>query len=216
MAPNAVEPGRDQELSPSLVCAISAPAAANILAMTCRLAGTRVIVRLPEQRDAQAIARYFGENAQHLAVFSPAPPEYADPALWRVRIETMRRQYADGDSCLTFLFDLDDAQVIGTANLSEFVRGPFQAAYLGYSVAKAREGQGLMHEALRLLIDFAFGELRLHRIMANHMPRNERSAALLRRLGFVREGLAREYLRINGVWEDHVLTSLTNSAWRAD
>ncbi|MBV8460222.1 MAG: GNAT family N-acetyltransferase [Candidatus Eremiobacteraeota bacterium] len=184
--------------------------------MSCRLASTRVIVRLPEQRDAQAIARYFGENAQHLAVFSPAPPEYADPALWRVRIETMRRQYADGDSCLTFLFDLDDAQVIGTANLSEFVRGPFQAAYLGYSVAKAREGQGLMHEALRLLIDFAFGELRLHRIMANHMPRNERSAALLRRLGFVREGLAREYLRINGVWEDHVLTSLTNSAWRAD
>jgi ribosomal-protein-alanine N-acetyltransferase len=213
--PNADEPERDQELSPSLVSVISVPAAANIF-MSCRLEGTRVIVRLPEQRDAPAIVRYFSENAHHLAEFSPAPPEYADPALWKLRIETMRRQFHDDASCLTFLFERDDTTVIGTANLSEFIRGPFQAAYLGYSVAKAREGQGLMHEALQLLIGFAFADLHLHRIMANHMPRNERSAALLRRLGFVRDGLAREYLRINGVWEDHVLTSLTNSAWQAD
>ena len=71
-----------------------------------------------------------------------------------------------------------------------------------------------MHAALRLLIAFAFDELHLHRIMANHMPRNERSARLLHRLGFVREGLAHRYLLINDVWEDHELTSLTNDAWR--
>jgi ribosomal-protein-alanine N-acetyltransferase len=181
----------------------------------CVLAGGRVIVRLPELRDAPAIANYFGENATHLAEFSPAPPEYSSSAFWRLHVETVRQQFFNDHACKTFVFERDDESVIGTANLSEFVRGPFQAAYLGYSVAKAREGQGFMREALSLLIGFAFSELRLHRIMANHMPRNERSAALLRRLGFAREGLAHRYLLINGVWEDHVLTSLTNEAWRA-
>ena len=72
-----------------------------------------------------------------------------------------------------------------------------------------------MHEALSLLIEFAFSDLCLHRIMANYMPRNKRSAALLERLGFMREGLAKNYLLINGIWEDHVLTSLTNVHWES-
>jgi len=67
-----------------------------------------------------------------------------------------------------------------------------------------------MAEALRALIAYAFGELGFHRIMANYIPTNERSGLLLRRLGFVVEGYARDYLEIDGAWRDHVLTSLTN------
>ena len=58
------------------------------------------------------------------------------------------------------------------------------------------------------VINYAFNELGLNRIMANYMPSNDRSEALLNSLGFVREGLAERYLKINGVWEDHVLTAL--------
>ena len=68
-----------------------------------------------------------------------------------------------------------------------------------------------MHEALTLGIDFMFQEMALHRIMANYMPRNERSARVLQRLGFAIEGQAKDYLMINGRWEDHTLTSLINS-----
>lgn len=64
-----------------------------------------------------------------------------------------------------------------------------------------------MHEALEAGLAWAFGELDLHRVMANHLPRNQRSARLLQRLGFEREGYARDYLRIAGQWEDHVLTA---------
>ena len=62
------------------------------------------------------------------------------------------------------------------------------------------------------VISYAFDELGLNRVMANYMPSNLRSEALLNRLGFVREGVAKKYLKINGVWEDHVLTSLLNPA----
>ena len=64
-----------------------------------------------------------------------------------------------------------------------------------------------MREALQAGLAWAFGELALHRVMANYLPRNVRSERLLSVLGFEREGLARRYLQIAGVWEDHVLTA---------
>ena len=71
-----------------------------------------------------------------------------------------------------------------------------------------------MQEALSAALNHAFTELALHRVMANYMPRNHRSAAVLERLGFLREGLGQRYLNINGVWEDHVLTSLIADDWQ--
>lgn len=70
-----------------------------------------------------------------------------------------------------------------------------------------------MTEALRLATCFVFDDLHMHRIMANHGPQNQRSARVLRRLGFVVEGYARKYLLVHGEWHDHVLTALTNDRW---
>jgi [ribosomal protein S5]-alanine N-acetyltransferase len=108
--------------------------------------------------------------------------------------------------------DLPDGPIVGHCNFSNFVRGAFQACMLGYSVDHRHQGEGLMTEALRAAIAFVFAELRLHRIMANYVPTNERSGALLRRLGFSVEGYARDYLYIHDGWKDHVLTAITNPA----
>ena len=70
-----------------------------------------------------------------------------------------------------------------------------------------------MSEAVAKAIEYMFEQQKLHRIMANYMPSNERSARLLHKLGFVVEGCAKKYLLINGQWEDHILTSLTNENW---
>ena len=103
--------------------------------------------------------------------------------------------------------------MIGKVNLTQVARGPFQACYLGYAIDQEEQGKGKMFEATKLAIDYALHELQLHRIMANYLPTNERSARLLRRLGFVVEGYARDYLYINGAWRDHILASLTNLNW---
>ena len=68
-----------------------------------------------------------------------------------------------------------------------------------------------MTEALRLGIRYMFDEMHLHRISANYMPHNTPSAAVLKRLGFTVEGYARDYLQIEGRWQDHILTSLLES-----
>lgn len=90
------------------------------------------------------------------------------------------------------------------------VRSPLQACYLGYSVDLDWEGKGAMSEAIPAVLDHAFGPLGLHRVMANHLPENERSARLLKRLGFETEGYARSYLFLDGAWRDHVLTARVN------
>ena len=89
-----------------------------------------------------------------------------------------------------------------------------QACYLGYSIDKMLEGQGIMREILEAGIAYIFDEFKLHRIMANYIPNNERSGQLLRSLGFEEEGLAKFYLKIAGSWQDHVLTSKLNPEMR--
>ena len=78
------------------------------------------------------------------------------------------------------------------------------AVELGYRLRHAAWGRGYATEGGRELVRYGFDDLGLHRVEANVMPRNAASRKLLRRLGFIEEGLARQYLRIAGVWEDHI------------
>lgn len=181
------------------------------------LRGERVLLRLAKPSDARAIVDFFLDNHAHFKPTDPPRPKtFYSEDYWVERSASTALDYHQDRSCHFFVFSTSgarEAQVIGYANLSNFIRGAFQACYLGYGIAAEAQGKGLMTEALGLAIQFAFEELRLHRIMANHLPANERSARILTRLGFKREGYARDYLFINGAWRDHVLTALTNTRW---
>ena len=182
----------------------------------------RLLVRLARPGMERALARFLRENFPgHLDRWSPpVGPAFFTEAFWAERLVLSLDEYHAGRSARFVMQELRegaslDAPIIGTCNYTNIVRGPFQACYLGYQVARGHEGRGLMAEALRATNAFMFDALRLHRIMANHRPENERSARLLERLGFVREGLARDYLFIDGAWRDHVLTALTHPSYDA-
>ena len=170
------------------------------------------------------LARFYAENfAGHLDRWSPpAPREGFGREYWSRRLPDFVREFELGTSA-RFVIQApgtDSGPVIGTCSYSQVVRGPFQACFLGYQIARDQEGKGLMREAIMASLSYAFGPMRLHRVMANYRPENVRSARLLERLGFVKEGYAPSYLFIDGQWRDHVLTSLANPrfdpAWMAD
>ena len=161
---------------------------------------------------AKAMLEFEFRNRAHFAPWDPLPGEmFFTEWYWNMRLRQREEDYRDGRGAM-FLLVLPDRpeRVIGMANLSNFVRGLFQACHLGYKLDKDYEGQGLMREALAGVICFAFDELKLHRIMANYQPQNVRSAAVLKHLGFSIEGEAKDYLFLNGAWRDHVLTALVN------
>ncbi len=171
----------------------------------------RLRLYLPAPAEAKAVLKYYWENKEHLAPWSPpAPPGYYTEGFWRLRLAANRAEYLE-DRSLRLLMSLSDGdEIIGNVAFTEIRRGAAQACNLGYGVARANEGQGLMSEALAAAIEFAFGRLALHRIEAAYIPDNQRSARTLEGLGFCVEGKARDYLFIAGKWRDHILTSLTN------
>lgn len=92
------------------------------------------------------------------------------------------------------------------------MRGAFQSAYLGYDVGARFARQGVMTDALRLLLAHAFGPLRLHRVEANIQPGDTPSIRLVQR--FAREGYSRRYLKIGGRWRDQERWALLREVWR--
>jgi ribosomal-protein-alanine N-acetyltransferase len=175
----------------------------------------RLIIRLPGAGDVREIIRYYSENAGHLQPFSPTfVPDFLDQATWIEQVRVRAKEFAAGDSFRGFLLARTaPARIVGNLNLTQVHRGAFQSCVLGYNLAAAEQGKGYMTEAVDAAVAFAFGTWRLHRVAANYMPRNTRSAAVLQRCGFQIEGHAPAYLLINGEWEDHVLTAITNPRW---
>ena len=182
------------------------------------ITSARLLLRLPAAGDARALADYFARNRAFHQPWMPLRTEAAfSAAHWEDRIPQIRADYLErGTGMMLLIWDRRSPdRVIGKVSYSQFTRGPAQFCFLGYDLAEDSQGAGIMTEALESANTYVFANLRLHRIMANYMPRNERSGRLLRRLGFVVEGYARDYLLINGRWEDHILTSLVNPMWEA-
>lgn len=103
-----------------------------------------------------------------------------------------------------------DERIIGKISLSNIIYGPFLSCYLGYKLDINEINKGVMTKALNEVIDNLFKEYKLHRIEANILPRNSASIRVIEKLGFVNEGLSKKYLKINGVWEDHIHYVLLN------
>ena len=169
--------------------------------------GERVFLRHPSVRDLGELITLNRESTRlHRGLASPPTrPEQFHAFLKRC-------QRIDG-ACFLICRIEDDA-IVGTVNLSQIFRGGFQNAYLGYYVGERYAGQGYMTEALRLMLRYAFLELKLHRLEANIQPDNVASIALVRRAGFVREGYSRRYLKICGRWRDHERWALIAEDWK--
>ncbi len=106
--------------------------------------------------------------------------------------------------------------IIGVFNINEIIQGVFQSAYMGYFASVTYAGQGLMSQALKLVLKEIFLELKLHRIEANIQPTNTASIHLATQNGFLKEGFSPRYLKINGVWCDHFRFALTYEDWLAN
>jgi ribosomal-protein-alanine N-acetyltransferase len=171
-------------------------------------------VRLPQTADVPEIISYYSNNRDHLQPFSPLfAPDFLDVDMWQEQVRIRTREHVAGESFRAFLFPRSTPErIAGNLNLTQVHRGALQSCVLGYNLARDEQGKGYMTEAVNGAVAFAFEKWKLHRVTANHMPRNGKSAAVLLRCGFQVEGLAPAYLLINGKWEDHVLTAIVNPA----
>jgi ribosomal-protein-alanine N-acetyltransferase len=192
--------------------------------------GRRVVLRSAAMNDYAAWAELRALSREHLRPWEPSwARDELSRSAFRRRVRHYQREaredlgYAflifaahDGGQETTALARerwgvralLDSAQaapsvLVGGITLSNVRRGVTQAASMGYWLGSTFVGRGLMSDAVNALLPFAFDVLRLHRVEAAVLPHNLASIKVLERAGFEFEGLARRFLKINGVWEDH-------------
>ncbi|MGO4728860.1 GNAT family N-acetyltransferase [Paenibacillus sp. 2KB_22] len=108
------------------------------------------------------------------------------------------------------IFTNTDNMLVGTVSLFHVMRGPLQSAYIGYDLDQKSNGRGYTTEAVRLVVDHGFHKLKLHRIEAGAMTHNIASIRVLEKVGFQKEGIARQNVHINGKWEDHQILAILN------
>jgi ribosomal-protein-alanine N-acetyltransferase len=174
--------------------------------------GNGVFLRAPQMSDYNEWATM---REASRAFLTPWEPTWPADDLSRSAFRRRLRRYADdqrGDSSYAFfVFRKEDEALVGGLTLANIRRGVAQAGSLGYWIGEPFARRGLMSGAVQGLVPFAFGSLRLHRLEAACIPSNAASIRLLERAGFTREGYAREYLCINGLWQDHLLFARLNS-----
>jgi ribosomal-protein-alanine N-acetyltransferase len=173
------------------------------------LAGTKVLLRPPVARDHAEWAAVRRESQQFLAPWEPKWTEdELERGAWRLRLRRYREERAQGTGMPFLVFDKATGRLAGGITLGNIRQGVAQSGQIGYWMGVNHAGKGLMHEAVLLVVRFGFETMRLHRIEAACIPDNQRSIRVLEKAGFRREGLLRSYLRINGVWQDHLLYAL--------
>lgn len=165
--------------------------------------GERVHLRHPLLRDAAEFAeRVVASRALHGRWVAP-PASREDFAAY---VRRSRRLELEA----LLVCRNEDGAMAGVFNLSQVVRGPLNAAYLGYYAFEPFAGRGYMREGLGLVVRRAFGELQLHRIEVNVQPENVRSTQLVRTYGFRLEGHSPRYLKLSGRWRDHQRWAITS------
>ncbi|WP_367105416.1 GNAT family N-acetyltransferase [uncultured Psychrobacter sp.] len=158
---------------------------------------------------AKPLQEYLLNNKERLIPFEPSrSSEYYELDSIHQRIITAIDDQTQKTALSLIITVKNSNRIIGIINFTGLTFGVFQACCLGFSIDKDFEGQGIMHITLQRAISHMREQYGLHRIMANHLPNNVKSEQLLAKLGFVREGYAKSYLKINGEWQDHILNAL--------
>jgi ribosomal-protein-alanine N-acetyltransferase len=178
------------------------------------LQGRGVWLRPPLGSDYGPWAELRALSRAHLVPWEPAwPRDDLTKSAYRRRVKHYQREARDDLGYAYLVFEAETDRLIGGVTLSNLRRGVAQSAMLGYWLGQPFVGKGHMTGAVRAVLQHAFDTLRLHRIEAAAQPSNIRSVNVLRRTGFVEEGLARRYLKINGSWQDHIVFAILAEDW---
>lgn len=168
----------------------------SISTQECGQLQSRVYIRKVRGSDRQALLNLAqsSQRLHHPWITAPLTSH-----MFRLYLRRTQREDAEGFVCCLRSTD----EIIGVINLNDIVRGSFLSANLSYYVDVTQQGKGYMTEALKLVATFSFEILGLHRLEAAIQPHNEPSRNLVQRCGFVLEGLAHDFLFIDGQWRDH-------------
>ncbi|SNZ02711.1 ribosomal-protein-alanine N-acetyltransferase [Terribacillus aidingensis] len=170
----------------------------------------RLLIRPLKETDTEQLLDLNVRNRELFESISPVERNDTDYThnTYRKNIGAALKDWREDKGYEFGIFLKESGSLIGTVSLFFIERKTSNRCMIGYSLDRAHNGNGYMTEAVQLVLDFAFGEAHFYRVEAGVMPRNKGSIAVLEKCGFLREGLERDVLRIDGKFEDHYKYSI--------
>lgn len=166
------------------------------------LYGERIKLKILTPEDSEDVLNYHIRNRDYLRSFDPLRKE--DFFTIEAQIKDIEKSFSDCLDKKAYNFGIyKDEKFIGKIRISSIVYGAFHNAFIGYSIDKEEQRKGYMKEAVKLVADFCFNELDIHRIEASTLTDNTASQKVLLASGFNKIGFSPKYLFINGQWRDH-------------
>jgi len=149
-------------------------------------------------------------SRQHLIAWEEDwTPNELSLASFKRRLRQYEKDMRRGGALPLLVFRRDDQVLVGGATLTNIRYGSSRSGLLGYWVGAPYVRHGYGVAAVLALLHHAFSAISLNRVVAACQPENIASQKLLERCGFKHEGLARDYLKINGAWRDHHIYAIT-------
>lgn len=174
-----------------------------------RIVGKKIFIRFLDELDAEALCDLNIRNRDFFQEYSIIREDkYYTTEGQRESLSNCLKQRENDEKYSFGIFIIDTEQLIGGISLFKIEHGPAECCMVGYELDKQFNGKEYMTEAIRLVVEFAFNELSLHRIEAGAMPHNIGSITVLEKVGFCKEGIARKNVKINGKWEDHQMLAI--------
>lgn len=166
----------------------------------------RLVLRRLQLDDAPLLLEFYTKNEAFFKAYEPVKlTSFYQLAYQETAIKAEKSKEEQGRSIKFMMFKEDEpTRLIGLVTLNEIVKGCFLSCFMGYKIDQDYTNQGYMTEAVEAVVHYAFDVMRLHRIEANIMPKNKPSLQVATKAGFINEGISKQYLKINGVWEDHI------------
>jgi [ribosomal protein S5]-alanine N-acetyltransferase len=173
--------------------------------------GINIFIRPYMLDDVESMLSFEQENKEFFRDFSPLQKDdFYTIQAQSERVERTKRRMENDEYYAFGVFLNDTNELIGNISLSDVIRGPLQCCYIGYSLSKKYNGRGYTTEAVNLAVEYAFEELKLHRVEAGVMLHNIASMRVLEKAGFHKEGIFLKNVKINGKWEDHQHYAIIN------
>lgn len=181
----------------------------RLLRRRFRLDSERLVLRPPVHTDFNAWVTLRRESADFLIPWEPRwSTDHLRRSGFTQRVYWANRSIADETGLPLFLFRRQDSVLLGAITLNNIRRGPAQTGTLGYWMGEPYTRQGYMREAIEAIVHHAFVQMGLSRIEAACLPENVASQGLLESTGFKYEGVAQNYLQIDGRWRSHRLYAI--------
>lgn len=170
-----------------------------------------IYTRLLSLNDANDVLQFELDNQEFFQTYTMKRPSEYYKLDFQKDLINQKIAKAKNDIEYNFgIFKIDNDELIGTIGLFRILRDPLQSAIIGYSLSKNHYGKGYATEAVKLVLDYGFTILKLHRIEAGVMPHNLGSIRVLEKAGFEKEGISKSNVKINGKWEDHQVLAIIN------